>query len=44
MILAHFKFKKEEIIEVVNSWIKESKKFTKEMTELLNEFIELVSL
>ena len=42
MIVEHFRFKKEEVIETVESWISESKKYGKEMKELLEEFKTLV--
>jgi ubiquitin-protein ligase len=38
----HFKMKKDEIINTVEEWIKESKKYKSSLTELLDEFKELV--
>ena len=42
MIKEHFKFKKQEIVETVEGWISESKKYGTEMKKLLDEFKSLV--
>jgi len=42
MILQHFKFKRQEIIDTVESWISESKKYGDDMNKLLEEFKTLV--
>ena len=42
MIIEHFKFKRQEIIETVECWISESKKYSNEMKKLLEEFKTLV--
>lgn len=38
----HFKLKKDEINNIVNKWINESKSYKNQMTDLLNEFNNLV--
>jgi len=41
-IKKHFEMKKDEINQVVNQWIKESKTYKEQMTQLLTEFNDLL--